>query len=177
MVIPFADRDPAPAIGHVLRLRAQHLARTQPAIKHQQQDGEIAHRGRADQHGVDLLDGHRPGQPARQPHANRAAHRLLAACRPHERLLPTRDPTQRLVNPPLHRVVGARVLLGGDAHSKKLEVAASIRATVAADSNRPSPVATVKSSRCAGRRLGTRRRYARNSSAIDGPNSLQVMPR
>ena len=44
------------------------------------------------------------------------------------------------------------------AHSKKLDVAASTRRTVAAESNRPRSVATVKPSRCAGRRDGTRRR-------------------
>ena len=44
------------------------------------------------------------------------------------------------------------------AQSKKLDVAARTRCTVAGESSRPCSVATVRPSRCAGRRDGTRRR-------------------
>jgi len=114
VVITLADRDSPTPVGDVVQLQAQHLAGTQPPIEHQQEDRQIPQCGETGQQRTDVPCTHRPRQPQRQPHPDRPAHRLLTARRADERPVPLRDPAQRMIDAPLHRILPYRVLLSSD---------------------------------------------------------------
>ncbi|MFJ9150266.1 hypothetical protein ACIRP7_19730 [Streptomyces sp. NPDC102270] len=42
VVVALADRHPAAAVGDVVQVRREHLARPQPAVRHQQERRQVA---------------------------------------------------------------------------------------------------------------------------------------
>ena len=131
VVVAFADRHPPAAVGNVVQLQAQHLAWPQPAVEHQQEHRKVPQARQTGQQRVDVLAAHRSGQPQRESDPHRAAYRLLPARCADERLVPIRHPSQRVIDP---RCIGLSPTVycsAAIAQSKKLDVAASTRCTVA----------------------------------------------
>lgn len=112
MVVALADRHPATAVGDVVQVQRQHLARPQPAVQHQQEHCQIP---KPLQTADELLQHrlvHRTRQPPRLPDRHRATRRLLTARAAHERPMPVRHPSKCRVKALLHR--RAAVVLLGD---------------------------------------------------------------
>jgi hypothetical protein len=114
VIVPFADGDPAPAVGDVLQLQAEHLARAEAALPHQLQQGPVPPRAQHPQQRRVGLRSHRTRQCLHRLDPQDPTDRTLSAGVVQRRPVTARHPRSRLIHNLDDRIVPARVRLTGD---------------------------------------------------------------